>query len=50
MQNVTVGVELQWGRRENFTDDFTSNVFRVQFSFKYAFSRTFGGQEVTSSP
>ena len=50
MQDLTAGVELQWGRRENFNDDFTSDVFRVPFSFKYAFSRTFGGQEVTGSP
>jgi len=40
---VTTGVEFQWGRRENFSDDFTSDVFRVQFSFKYAFSKTFSG-------
>jgi hypothetical protein len=40
---VTAGVELQWGRRENFIDDFEADIFRVQFSFKYAFSHTFGG-------
>ena len=35
------GVELQWGDRENFTDGFSSDDFRVQFSFKYNFSKTF---------
>jgi hypothetical protein len=38
-----LGGELQWGMRENFTDDFTSDTFRIQLSFKYNFSETFGG-------
>jgi hypothetical protein len=38
---VTTGAELQWGRRENFSDGFSSDVVRIQFSFKYAFSKTF---------
>ena len=50
MQKVTAGVGLRWGRRENFADDLTSDVFRVQLSFKDALPRTFGGQEATSSP
>jgi hypothetical protein len=37
---VTTGAELQWGRRENFSDGFSSDVMRIQFSFKYAFSKT----------
>jgi hypothetical protein len=41
--NVMVGGELQWGRRENFSDDFTSDGFKVQFSFKYNFSYKLGG-------
>ena len=40
--NVFYGVELQWGDRENFTDGFTSDDFRVQFSAKYSFGKTFG--------
>lgn len=32
------GVELQWGQRNNFRDDFSSSVIRVQFSCKYNFS------------
>jgi hypothetical protein len=39
--NVTVGGELQWGRRENFFDGFHSDDVRVQFSFKYNFSKQF---------
>src|SRR4029453_10710673 len=41
--NVTVGGELQWGRRENFSDGFHSDGFKLQFSFKYNFSYTPGG-------
>jgi hypothetical protein len=37
---VTTGAELQWGDRENFSDGFSSDVVRLQFSFKYAFSKT----------
>src|ERR1044072_3719704 len=39
--NVMMGGALQWGRRENFLDGFKSDDFRVQFSFKYNFSKTF---------
>jgi hypothetical protein len=38
------GGELQWARRENFSDGFSSNDFRIQFSFKYSFSVKVGGQ------
>jgi len=41
--NVMVGGELQWGRRENFSDGFKSDGFKVQFSFKYNFSYKLGG-------
>ena len=34
------GVELQWGRRENFSDGFSSDGVRVQFSAKYNFSKS----------
>jgi hypothetical protein len=40
-ENVMVGGEFQWGRRENFLDGFHSDDFRIQFSFKYNFSKTF---------
>ena len=38
---VTTGVELQWGNRENNSNDFKADIFKVQFSFKYAFSKTY---------
>ena len=38
--NVMIGSEFQWGRRENFLDGFTSNDFRIQFAFKYNFSKS----------
>ena len=41
--NVMVGGELQWGRRENFSDGFHSDGFKLQFSFKYSFSHRLGG-------
>ena len=42
--NVMMGGELQWGRRENFSDGFESEAYKVQFSFKYNFSAKFGGR------
>jgi hypothetical protein len=39
--NVITGAEFQWGHRDNFSDDFSSDVYRVQFSFKYNFSKSF---------
>ena len=36
--NVMVGGELQWARRENFSDGFSSDGLKFQFSFKYNFS------------
>jgi outer membrane DcaP-like protein len=41
--NVMVGGELQWGRRENHSDGFHSDGFKLQFSFKYNFSWKLGG-------
>jgi hypothetical protein len=40
MPGVMTGVELQWGDRENFEDGFKSDIFKVQFSFRYNFSKT----------
>jgi hypothetical protein len=42
-KNVMYGFEVQWGDRENFQDGFTSDDLRFQFSAKYNFSKTFGG-------
>jgi hypothetical protein len=41
---VMVGGELQWGRREMFTDPYNGDGFKVQFSFRYNFSATIGGK------
>ncbi len=45
VKNVMTGLELQWGRRQNFSDGFGVNDFRVQFSARYNFSF-----EVTGAP
>jgi hypothetical protein len=34
-----MGGEFIWGRRENFLDGFRADDFRIQFSFKYNFSK-----------
>jgi hypothetical protein len=39
--SVMYGVELQYGKRENFADGWSSEVYRVQFSFRYSFSKLF---------
>ena len=41
--NMMVGGELQYGERENFRDGWTADDFKIQLSFKYNFSHTFGG-------
>jgi hypothetical protein len=42
--SVFLGPEVQWGKRENFRDGFTSDDFRVQFSAKYNFKLSLGGK------
>lgn len=39
--NFTSGIELQYGKRENFNDGFSSDDVKVQVSFKYNFSQSF---------
>jgi hypothetical protein len=41
--NLMMGGELQWGRREMFRDPFAATGLKLQFSFRYNFSQTFGG-------
>lgn len=41
VDNVMIGGEFQWGRRANFLDGFTSSDYRIQFAFKYNFSKMF---------
>ena len=38
-----MGGEFQWAHRENISDGFSVNDFRLQFSFKYSFSHKVGG-------
>ena len=44
VKNVMMGGEFQWGHRENFSDGFSANDYRFQFSFKYSFAaKVIGG-------
>lgn len=38
VRNVMTGLEFQWGRRENASDGFGVDDFRIQFSARYNFS------------
>jgi hypothetical protein len=40
-ENMLAAAELQYGKRENFTDGFSSDDVKIQFSFKYSFSHLF---------
>ncbi|MBP1679041.1 MAG: hypothetical protein H6Q29_952, partial [Bacteroidetes bacterium] len=42
-KDVMIGAEFQWGRRENKSDGWSVDDYRVQFTFKYNFSMSFGG-------
>jgi hypothetical protein len=42
--NLFLGPEIQWGKRENFRDGFTSDDVRIQFSVKYNFKLSLGGK------
>lgn len=41
--SMLLGPELQWAKRDNYLDGFSSDDFRIQFSMKYSFSKTLGG-------
>jgi hypothetical protein len=41
--NAMMGGEFLWGHRENKSDGFSVNDYRLQFSFKYSFSAKIGG-------
>jgi hypothetical protein len=41
VDNVMIGSEIIWGRRENFLDGFSSEDVHLQFSFKYNFKKEF---------
>jgi hypothetical protein len=38
---VTIGSEFQFGRRVNFSDGFSANDYRIQFSFRYDWRKLF---------
>jgi DcaP outer membrane protein len=38
IDNVMMGIEYQYGKRDNFSDGFYSNGNKIQFSFKFNFS------------
>ena len=44
VKNVMLGPEIQWGKRENNSDGFSSDDLRIQFSAKYSFGHTMGGK------
>ena len=39
-----VGAEVQWGRRDNFSDGWSYDSFKIQASFRYNFSLKIGGK------
>jgi hypothetical protein len=41
-KNAMIGGEFQWGRRNNFSDGFEVNDYRLQFGFRYNFDYKFG--------
>jgi hypothetical protein len=43
VKNVMTGGEFQWGRRENNTDGFTFDDYRIQVSARYNFDYKLGG-------
>jgi hypothetical protein len=43
VENMFLGPELQWGKRDNWHDGFTSDDWRIQFSVKYNFKYQLGG-------
>jgi hypothetical protein len=43
VKNVMIGGEFQWGQRKNL-NDFKSNDYRLQFSFKYSFNAKITGE------
>ena len=43
-KGVMFGPEIQWGKRHNFRDGYSSDDLRFQFSVKYNFSHSLGGK------
>jgi len=45
VDKVMVGVEYQYGKRENFSDGWTYSDNRIQFSFRYKYNFEIGGKK-----
>jgi DcaP outer membrane protein len=45
VNNAMFGAEFIWGRRQNFRDGFFADDYRIQFAFKYNFSKSFSGSD-----
>jgi hypothetical protein len=43
--NAMMGIELQYGTRENYLDGWDTDIFKIQFSFKYNFSQAWYRKE-----
>jgi hypothetical protein len=41
VKNAMVGAEVQWGKRENFNDGWSSDILKFQFTAKYNFGQSF---------
>jgi hypothetical protein len=41
VKNLMYGPEIQWAKRYNYNDGFTSDDLRLQFSVKYSFGKSF---------
>jgi len=41
VENAMMGVELQYGTRENFSDGWETDILKIQFSFRYKFAQAF---------
>ncbi|GAO43970.1 hypothetical protein FPE01S_03_00090 [Flavihumibacter petaseus NBRC 106054] len=41
VKNAMMGVEFQWGDRDNYKDGWSTSISKLQFSFKYNFSQSF---------
>ena len=41
IRKATIGSEFQFGRRVNFSDGFSANDYRLQFSFKFDWEKSF---------
>jgi len=41
LPNLFFGPEIQWGKRSNYLDGFSSDILRLQFSVRWSFDKTF---------